>query len=209
MRKVLVLASGGLDSTVVVALYKNLGYDVHLLYLPYGNINEKAETERLLKIREKFGIPAENTLVVKLNLNYSNSSCIHKDGTNPYVEMRNLIFLSYAISVAEAKGIDLVAVGFISVPAGYPDTTEQFIHDINNLALNASGIGVVAPLHHLDKIGVYKLGKKLGVNLLDTFSCNVSNDKPCGECYDCLDIKNIIKKVGVPDQDNPFIQWRQ
>lgn len=205
MRKVLILASGGLDSTVVIALYKNLGYDVHLLYLPYGNINEEAEMRKLAGIREKFDIPAGNTLAIKLNLNYSSGGCINKDNINPYVEMRNLIFISYAISVAEAKGIDLVAVGFISVPAGYPDTTEQFILDINNLALNATGIEVVAPLHHLDKIGVYKLGKKLGVNLLDTFSCNVSNDKPCGECYDCLDIKNIIKKVGVPDEDNPFI----
>lgn len=205
MRKVLILASGGLDSTVMIALYKNLGYDVHLLYLPYGNINEEAELDKLIKIQTKFNIPDEQTFIHKLDLSYSDGGCINKDNTNPYVEMRNLIFISYALSVAETKGIDLVAVGFINVPAGYPDTTEQFILDINNLALNATGIEVVAPLHHLDKIGVYKLGKKLGVNLLDTFSCNVSNDKPCGECYDCLDIKNIIKKVGVPDEDNPFI----
>lgn len=205
MRKVLVLASGGLDSTVVVALYKNLGYDVHLLYLPYGNINEKAETERLLKLREKFDIPAENILAIKLNLNYSNSSCIHKDSTNPYVEMRNLIFISYAISVAEAKGIDEVAVGFIKTLDEYKDTTEEFVVMMNNLSVSTTGIEVKAPLKHLDKRGVYELGKKLGVSLTDVFSCNTPNgDKPCGECYDCVDIKQLIKQCNIPDEENPF-----
>lgn len=205
MKKVLILASGGLDSSVVIALYKNLGYDVHILYLPYGNINERAELEKLIKIKEKFNIPDENFITHTLDLSYSNSGCINEENLNPYVEMRNLIFISYAISIAETKGIDLVAVGFISVPTGYLDTTEQFVSDFNRLSINSSGIEVVAPLHHTDKIGVYKLGVKLGINLKDTFSCNVRYDKPCGECYDCIDIKDIIKKVGIKDEDNPFL----
>lgn len=204
MRKVLILASGGLDSTVVIALYKNLGYDVHLLYLPYGNLNQSTEMDKLVKIIDKFKIPQENTYTVDLKLDYSNSGCLNEDGGVLYVEMRNLIFLSYAISMAEAKGIEEVAVGFIQAGADFPDATEEFAVMMNNLAVKTVGIEVRAPLIHLNKEGVYKLGKKLGVDLADTYTCNRSNKKPCGECMDCLDLKHIIKVCDIPDMDNPF-----
>ena len=206
MKEVLVLASGGLDSSIVLALYKNLGYKVHVLYLPYGNLNYTKEVESLLNVTKMLDIPRDRIHEVKLDLKHLNSGCTGGDGNSLYVEMRNLIFASYAISLAESMGIDLVALGFINVPVGYSDTDEQFIFDLNNLSVNSVGIEVVAPLHHLDKVGVYKLGVKFGIKLTDTFSCNVSNDVPCGECLDCLDTKHIIKKAGIKDEDNPFIQ---
>lgn len=208
MRKILVLASGGLDSTVVLALYKNLGYDVHLLYLPHGNLNEDAELKRMMAVVGKLEIPEEHTYVHEINLRYSNSSCIKEDGGHPYVEGRNLLFISYALSIAETKGIDEVAIGFIQDPedGGYSDTNQQFLYNINAVSLSSSGIPVRAPLMELDKAGVYRLGKKLGISLEDTISCYKpeNGSKPCGVCFDCQDIKKLIKECDIPDSDNPF-----
>lgn len=204
MRKVLVLASGGLDSSVLVALYKNLGYEVHTLYIRYGNLNEKAEIRKLNLLEQKFGIPMANTYDLRLDFSFSKSGCLEKDSNNNYVEMRNLIFISHALSLAEAKGIQEVAVGFINLPNGYPDTSEEFVVALNNLAVSLSGIEVRAPLHQLPKEEVYRLGVKLGIALSDTFSCNRSNVEPCGECADCMDIKKLIRECNVPDEENPF-----
>lgn len=120
--------------------------------------------------------------------------------------MRNLVFMSYAISYAQSIDADLIAIGFIKVPVGYPDTSEQFISDFNTMSLNAIGIEAKAPLMELDKVGVYKLGRKFGIGMKNTFSCNTpKNGKPCGECPDCKDLKFIIQEAEVEDEDNPFL----
>lgn len=204
--KVLILASGGLDSSVLLALYKSLNYDIYSLYIDYGNKNHVGELEHLAKIITKFNIEESHQLYHVLKIPWSQSSCIGGSGEE-YVEMRNLIFISNAISIAQAKGINKVAVGFIKMEDDgyYEDTSPRFIENLNRLALESCNIQVVAPLHNLDKLNVYRLGKKLGVSLKDTFSCNFSDGKPCGKCEDCLAIKEIIKKEGIPDEDNPML----
>ena len=188
-RKVLVLFSGGLDSSVVVALYANLGYDVDILYVDYGNINAITEKAKVQALCNKFSIYPSHIHVINQNLFWSKGGCIDKDTQSTYVEMRNLIFISLATSMAESLDIDLVATGFIKAPAPYKDASEEFLFDINEVTSNSAGISITAPLMLLDKQGVYRLGKKLGINLKDTFSCNKSsNSKPCGVCPDCLDI---------------------
>lgn len=205
-RKVLILASGGLDSTVLMALYKNLGYEVHVLYIDYGNINHNIEESKLADSCKQFNILKVNQTHMTITIPWSNSSCIDNGGKDLYVEMRNLIFLANAISLAEAKEIDLVAIGFIKVPVGYSDTSLDFLANINQLSSEAIGVSVVAPLIELDKRGVWNLGNKLGVKLKYTFSCNKSSSEtPCGKCPDCLDISELIEKERIAPEDNPFL----
>ena len=205
LNKVVVLASGGLDSSVLLALYKNLGYEVYPLYIHYDNKYVFEEIEKLKEVCKLLDIPSDNIWTIDAHFHYSRSSCV-ADGDNPYVEMRNLVFMSYAVSYAENIGAQTIAVGFIKVPVGYPDTSKQFINDFNIMSYSAIGIEAKAPLMELDKTGVYKLGRKLGIGLKNTISCNTPKDgKPCGECDDCKDIKNIIQEVGVEDEDNPFL----
>lgn len=208
MKKVLVLFSGGLDSAVTTALYKNLGYDVYTLYIYYGNINYNLEYEKSQKVLDKLNIPEENRFIYSLHpLCWSNSKCINDNTSNHYyyVEARNFIFISIALSIAESKKIPKIALGFINTLSEYSDTSEEFITSFNNLAVNTLGIEIEAPLKQLNKTGVYKLGKKFGIKLKDTISCNFAKDKPCGECYDCVDLKNLIKELNIPDDENPFI----
>lgn len=203
-RSILVLASGGLDSSVVITLYKNLGYDVHTLYFNYGNINAPKEYSKLESLCNKLDIPSSNRYSLNIEIPWSKGGCVDGTNPNPYIEMRNLIFLSYAISLAEAKEIDEIAVGFIKVPVDYSDTSYDFLANINQLSLEATAIPIRAPLKELDKAGVYRLGRKLGINLRDTFSCNYSKSNPCGKCGDCQDILKLIEDEQIPDEENPF-----
>ena len=184
--KILVLASGGLDSSVVVALYKNLGYDVHILYIKYRNKNWDIEITKILGLMDKLDIPQSNFKTSSILLPWSNSSCIQNstsDPANQYVEARNLVFASLAVSCAEALGINIVAMGILCPHIDYPDTYPEFLDTLDKLS-SQFGVYVEAPLRQLDKDGVYKLALKLGLTLDDTHSCNLG-DKPCGECLDC------------------------
>ena len=192
--KVVVLSSGGLDSSVLLAHYSNLGYRVYPMYIDYGNANVSEELEKLLKVLSKIKgcMPLMET---RVDLCWAHSVINTNGGSTSdglYVNMRNLVFIANAVSYAESVGADLVAVGFINVPAPYRDASPAFLEDINLTIYNASGIRVEAPLIHLDKQGVYELGLKYGIALEDTISCNTPVDgKPCGLCDDCMDIRNL------------------
>lgn len=200
--KILILASGGLDSSVLLALYKSMNYDISVMYFDYGNLNKEAEKEALIAICKKLDI--NQIEEVKLNISWSSGGCLVEDNEDMYIEMRNLIFLSNAISYAQAKGIKTIAVGFIGGPGEYDDTTDQFLYDINYLSTGATGIHIKAPLKQYTKEEVYRLGLKLGVNLKNTYSCNKGQGKPCGKCYDCKDLLELVEAVNIPDELNPF-----
>ena len=191
MDKVLVLASGGLDSSVLIALYNSLGYDVHVLYVDYSNKNLCMETNKLLRLLTKLGISHNNYNSTQVKLGWSNSKCIRGNtGNSNYVEMRNLVFLSLAVSCAESLGISKVGIGCIDA-FEYVDTSRDFLSNFSITSQSSAGITVEALLKNLSKQRVCNLGEMLGVELKDTYSCNMG-DEPCGECQDCSDIKQLV-----------------
>ena len=193
--KVLVLCSGGMDSSVLVGLYANLGYEVYTMYVYYGNKNVQEESVKLNQLADAFKIPVANRISTKIDIPWSNSACIFGyEGTNLYVEMRNLVFLSLALSCAEALGIPTIAMGVIKA-GEYSDTSDEFLSNFDTLAMNSLGIHLETPLRNLDKQGVYKLGHKFGIELHHTISCNTPIDgEPCGKCQDCKDREALICK---------------
>lgn len=211
MNSVLVLASGGVDSSVLLYMYKALGYSIKVMFFNYGQKNLEQEYSSLIRVMKKLDINVENLYEIKIELPW-NSSFITKEKDNneqesPYVEMRNLIFASYGLSLCESKDIDVLALGYIKCYNDYPDTSESFMRDLQALALRSNGVKVEFPLADIDKIKVADIGLRLGMKLKDTFSCNTPvNGKPCGECGDCKDIKAVIKALEVSDDDNPLLQ---
>lgn len=194
--KVVVLASGGLDSSVLLAHYMKLGYEVYPMYIQYGNANIVEERAKLDSVISKLEI-YWGLEVLRINLSWTKSEITSVGNTSDglYVNMRNLVFIANAVSYAESIGASKVAVGFISVPCPYRDASPAFLEDINNTVNNASGITVEAPLIYLDKQRVYELGLAYGLTLDDTISCNTPVDgKPCGVCEDCADIRNLVTK---------------
>lgn len=192
--KVVVLASGGLDSSVVLAHYKYLGYEVFPMYINYGNVNLAEEINKLNKVLNKLGI-SNMVQSTYINLGWSKSLINNASDTEDglYVNMRNLVFISLATSYAESIGANKVAVGFIDVPCPYHDASPQFLEDMNIATAQSCGIYVEAPLINLNKQGVYELGVRYGLSLDDTISCNTPIDgQPCGVCDDCKDIQELV-----------------
>ena len=103
-----------------------------------------------------------------------------------------LLFLSYALALAESnfvksnKEIDIF-VGFkCEGEESYPDTTQKFIKKVNSLAKDfRSQISIKVPLIKKDKEDIILLGKKLGVNFEDTFTCYIGKKRHCGNCLAC------------------------
>lgn len=185
--KILILASGGLDSTVLMYLYKKLGYEVHILYINHSNKNYESEINVLMNTCTKLKIPKEQIHLEHVSFNDSKSgTLIGNDSYNYYVEMRNLVFISMAISVAEANGIEYIGVGLIyNEDCRFADSTRDFLYKMDNLASSTTGASVLAPLINANKQQVVQMAKSLGVT--EWFTCfEPSKDGvPCGKCPAC------------------------
>lgn len=220
--KAVVLLSGGLDSTTVLAIAKNLGYDVYALSFRYGQRHE-IELQRAIKIAEMMGV-CEHA-VIDIDLRKFGGSALtadidvpkHKDGITTaseipitYVPARNTIFLSYALAWAEVLEAPDIFIGVNAVDySGYPDCRPEFIEAFEkmaNLAIKACvegkmSISIRAPLIYMSKADIITLGTKLGVDYSMTITCYDPSPEglACGECDACILRKNAFVKAGIPD----------
>lgn len=185
--KIVILASGGLDSNVLIHLYHSLGYDVHLLYINHNNKNSKKELETLKNICKKLDIDRSKLEIAFTSFEWSSSGTLAgRDTNNYYVEMRNLVFLSMAISYAEAMGIGYIALGLIYNPkCDFADSTTSFLYKMENIAKESTGATVLAPLINADKTQVRHLAKLYGVD--EWFTCfePLEDGSPCNKCPAC------------------------
>lgn len=193
--KIVVLASGGIDSLTTCLLYKNLGHEVLALFFDYGQATATKEQDALNAFGHRFDI-ARGTLFLPLH------SIINKDDL--YVPSRNSILISRAVAEAEHGGYDAVAVGFIKNCEGayYPDASPEYI-DAMRQVTQLAGIDLLAPLMEMDKQQVYKFAESMGIEVNDAWSCDrpVSDLDgeafPCGKCAECKELA-IFKKNKYP-----------
>ena len=212
-----VLLSGGLDSAVT--LYQALadGYRVHCLSFDYGQRHGR-ELRHAKKIAAAAGCPL---FVVKAGFPWKGSSLLDKGLRvprrtlreaaggipNTYVPARNLIFLSYAVSLAEARGCSAVFIGAHAQDySGYPDCRPEFYRAFVKAAAAGTKAGVEGrpvrietPLIRMGKAGIIRLGVKLGAPLGLTWSCYQGGARPCGTCDSCLFRAKGFKEVGIAD----------
>jgi len=182
-REVLVLFSGGIDSTACIYYYKQLGFHVQGLFIDYGQISSKHEIKAIRKLSKYFKI---NTRIIKIN-------------TNPIVNNgeilgRNNFLLSVAlISFPYAKG--LISLGIHS-GTNYPDCSTEFIkinQDIFDLYSNGN-ITIDCPFLEMSKREIFEFCKIKGISLNDTYSCELGSDvQPCGECLTCKDLMTLYE----------------
>ncbi|MBS3088795.1 7-cyano-7-deazaguanine synthase QueC [Candidatus Pacearchaeota archaeon] len=224
MTKAIVLCSGGLDS-VVTAYYvkKKLKYEkIIFLFFDYGQRAAKMERKfseyfaRKLKARfVEVKLPlVEETFGDLLNAKKA-SKISREDLKNTkeeslkwYVPHRNLIFLSYAMSLAESldlrgEGRHDIFVGFKNEgKESFPDTTIEFVSQINKLrdAASEKKFEILAPLIMKDKEDIVLLGREMGVDLAKTWSCYVGDEKQCGECLACALRKEGFRWANVKDK---------
>jgi 7-cyano-7-deazaguanine synthase len=201
--KVLLLFSGGFDSTVLLWDLISQGNQVHLLFIKWGQKPLLREFECFQYWASKYEL--DYTILEIPALQWSNSTMFnHSHGKisidDDYVEMRNLIFYSYASSLAESLGIVTIASAILW--NSFKDTTPYFAKSFDSMLFNTSEMDLYTPYMYMkDKALLGDFAEKeLGVVVLKeimehSFSCNVPIDsKECGTCYECNKRKDIKNK---------------
>lgn len=218
MSKAVVLLSGGLDSAVALYVAKQAGHEVHAISFDYGQRHNK-ELNCAKAIAQKAGVASHNIVTLNLDL-WGGSSLTDKsmsvengdvDRTDipvTYVPARNMVFLSIAASLAEAKGARHIYIGVSQVDySGYVDCRREFI-DAMQEAINkgtvmgaekGETITIHAPFINMTKSQEITLGQELGVDFGLTWSCYRGGDKPCGTCDSCLLRAKAFEEAGIED----------
>lgn len=215
-KKCIVLLSGGLDSTTTLYYVLKKKFKPICLIFDYGQRHKK-EITCAKKIAKQLNL---DYFIVKIKLPWKGSSLLdsnmdiptHKilrSNTIPstYVPARNMIFLSYAVSLAEVIKANYIFYGANQIDfSGYPDCREDFIkafqimaNKSTKLGLSGKKIKIVAPLINYSKAQIIKLALKLKVPLHLTWSCYEGKSEPCGKCDACRYRKFGFEKLGVAD----------
>jgi 7-cyano-7-deazaguanine synthase len=207
--KAVVLLSGGLDSTTVLAIAKASGYESYALSFSYGQ-RHSWELECARRIAADSGVTDHK--IAQIDLRMFGGSALTADVSVPkrrsleemsekipstYVPARNTIFLSFALAWAEVLGSSDIFVGVNALDySGYPDCRPEFIEAFEKLANLATKAGVEGrqnlkihtPLISLSKAQIISKGMELGVNYGLTSSCYdpSPSGEPCGDCDSCL-----------------------
>lgn len=209
-KKAVLLLSGGLDSTTVLAIARQQGFACHCLSFSYGQ-RQTVELERAKQVAEKLG--AAQHLILNLELHKIGGSALTTDTPVPksrslaemgesnipvtYVPGRNTIFLSHAVAWAEVLGSFDIFVGVNALDySGYPDCRPAFIGAMEQVANLGTGAGVEdgqrfkihTPLMRLTKKDIIQKGTELGVDYAITHSCYDPDPSglSCGQCDACL-----------------------
>lgn len=217
-----ILLSGGLDSTTVLAIAKSQGYSPYALSFRYGQRHD-VEINAARRVVDDMGVI--DHVIVDIDLRSFGGSAltaeidvphhtqltdIGKDIPVTYVPARNTIFLSFALAWAETLGSSDVFVGVNALDySGYPDCRPEYIAAYETMANLATKAGVEnnqhlhihAPLIDLTKAQIIKRGLTLGVNFGLTHSCYdpLSDGQPCKTCDSCLLRQYGFAEAGIDD----------
>lgn len=207
-QKAVVLLSGGLDSTTVLAIARSQGFDCHCLSFSYGQ-RQRIELERARENAGRMG--AMEHLVLDLDLDKIGGSALTTDIDVPkkrsqaemeqgipvtYVPGRNTVFLSHAMAWAEVLGAFDIFIGINVLDySGYPDCRPDYLTAFEKVANLGTRAGVEsgrtykihAPLMHMTKKEIILKGMELKVDYRRTHSCYDPDEegRACGECDAC------------------------
>lgn len=194
--KAVILMSGGLDSCVCAGIAKNMGYDLNILFVKYGQKTEKKEEECVRKLANYFKADLK-ILDLGFLKDIGGSALtdtieVTRDDTgipSTYVPFRNSIFLSLAVAWSEALNAKTVFYGANSVDfSGYPDCRPEYFKTFQSLiekGTKKGDINLMVPLAEMSKSEIVKKGIELKLPLEYTWSCYFNNEKACGKCESC------------------------
>ena len=208
-RRAIVLLSGGLDSTTVLAIAKAEHFELYALSFRYGQ-RHSVELESSKRVAAQVGV--QKHVVADIDLRQWGGSALTDDIAVPkgramdamshgvpitYVPARNTVFLSFALAWAETLGSQDIFIGVNALDySGYPDCRPEYIEAYERMANLATRAGVEghqrlkihAPLINLTKAQIIAKGLELGVDYASTSSCYDPSPagEPCGSCDSCL-----------------------
>lgn len=228
MPPAVLLLSGGLDSTTLLALARHDGFDVYAMTFRYGQRHAR-EVEAARSIAARYGV--RDHVIVDIDLRTFGGSALTSDIDVPkdrmidgrrtrgdqddgipitYVPARNTIFLSFALAWSEVLGASDIFIGVNAVDySGYPDCRPAYIgayEQMANLATRGAVEGTTpvrirTPLLQLSKTQIIETGLRLGVDYAETQSCYDPDPEgaACGRCDACQLRLRGFAEAGVLD----------
>lgn len=219
-KKAVILLSGGLDSTTVLALAIEQGFEPCCLTFKYGQ-RHQFELNAARTIAGHYGV--KNHVISTIDLRAFGGSALTSDTIEvpktmsaeeeipvTYVPARNTIFLSFALAWAEVLGAWDIFIGVNALDySGYPDCRPEFIDAFQRVADLGTRAGVNGdqrckihtPLINMTKADIIKTGTDLGVDYGLTHSCYDPDPegRPCGQCDACRLRRKGFKDAGLTD----------
>lgn len=226
--RVVLLNSGGLESCFLACLLNKAGFEVHHLFIDYGQNALQGEGIAVNNIVSKYGGVLHTA---KIDLSWLKNSLLcsgNKVGdydvpktmgavlAGTYVPLRNHLFLSVAGSLAESLGISYIASGLdgtqdeFGVPLGAtPDKHPNFAKELEKSINEGSSlyhydgkyVELIAPILCCTKEDTIRNGRDINCDFSISWSCYNSGDQPCGECCACVDRKARFENLGLPEPD--------
>ena len=218
MSKAIVLLSGGLDSTTVLAIAKAHDFECYALSFDYGQ-KQRSELESAKTIANQSNVVEHRIMKISL-ADIGGSALTDGEIDVPkysesdeipvtYVPARNTIFLSFALAWAEVIDCQKIYIGVNALDySGYPDCRPEFIKAFETMAnlatkqsVEGEKIEILTPLISLTKAQIIQKGLSLGVDYSKTISCYLANinGEACGECDACVLRINGFNNANIKD----------
>lgn len=212
MKDSVIIVSGGMDS--ITLLYDKKEEIALAVTFDYGS-NHNAKEITWAKVHcERLKI---KHIVIKLNFmhKYFTSSLLEGADAIPeghyadenmkstVVPFRNGIMLSIAAGIAESNGLKKVLIanhgGDHTI---YPDCRPAFIKAMNEATENGTyvNVSICAPYTNITKADIARIGKRLGIDYSETWSCYKGGEKHCGKCGTCIERKEALALAGIEDK---------
>ena len=211
MKDSVIILSGGMDS--VTLLHDQKDRIALAITFDYGSNHNKREAQFAALHCQRLGI---EHLIIPLSFmgQYFKSSLLEGADAIPegdyaadnmkstVVPFRNGIMLSIACGIAESRGLTKVMMAnHFGDHAIYPDCTAAFVKPMSE-AMKAGtyiGVEILAPYTDITKADIAKIGKRLGINYAETYSCYKGGEQHCGRCGTCIERKEALREAGIED----------
>ena len=198
------LASGGMDSTVLAYQMEKENMNIIPLFIDYGQHCMQKEFDILKSVMPKIFLG--NIKVIKIGDIYGESSSRMIKEANLwtdavvaedlYLPYRNLLFLTIASAYAQSKGIKTVYSAFInSNHAKEIDCSMEFFKKLESLLFDFGSVEIKMPFRDITKEQVARIGISINVPIGKTYSCQVNSENHCGVCPNCIDRLEAINKI--------------
>lgn len=212
MKNSVIIVSGGMDS--ITLLYDHKDEIALGISFDYGSNHNAREIPFAKMHCERLGIK-HITINLDFMHQYFKSSLLDGAEAIPeghyaddnmkstVVPFRNGVMLSIAIGIAESNNLNQV---FIANHGGdhtiYPDCRPEFINAIDAAATAGTynNVKVVAPYTKITKSDIARIGKKLGIDYTETWSCYKGSEVHCGKCGTCVERKEALAEAGIEDK---------
>lgn len=205
MKKVLLMASGGLDSTTVAYQLHAQGVQVHPVFFDYGQHCVEMEWVRVNEVLPPSMTRPERVTFSDVFLGSRSRLVQEADlwqeavaDDDLYLPYRTLVFFAMAAARAQTLGLLEVYTGFInSNHAKEIDCSADFMNKLDGLTEAVGPVRFSSPFRYSSKSEVLRLALELGVPVGRTYSCQAASSFPCGACPNCVEREKALLEVGL------------